>query len=74
MTSQQTVCQRRQRRTRRQIDQLTILIEQEISRSLQYEQYIALWTLRELLAKAIRAMRDEVHDITGRQELHHEIQ
>ncbi len=65
MISQQTVIQRRQRR-KRQVDQLTIPIEQELSHRLRYEQYLALWALREPLAQALQAMRDEVYDITDR--------
>jgi hypothetical protein len=63
MITQQALMQQRQRR-KRQADQLTIPLEQELSRSLHSEQYHALSVLREPIAQAIHAMRYEAYDIT----------
>ncbi len=59
---QQRQRQRRQRRKHRD-DQLTLPMEQELSRSLHSEQYLVLSTLREPLVQAIHAVQDEVYDI-----------
>jgi hypothetical protein len=64
MISQKALIQRRRQRRKRQVDQLTIPIEQELSRSLHYQQYLALSALHEPIAGAIQAMRHEVYDIT----------
>lgn len=64
MISQQVLIQRLRQRRKHQVDQLTIPIEQELSRSLHYQQYLALSALHEPIAAAIQAMRHEVYDIT----------
>jgi hypothetical protein len=64
MISQQALVQRRRQRRKRQVDHLTIPLEQELSRNLHDEQYLALWTLRQPIACAVQAMRYEVYDIT----------
>jgi hypothetical protein len=64
MISQQALVQRQRQRRKRQGDHLTIPLEQELSRNLHYEQYLALWALRQPVASAIQAMRYEVYGIT----------
>lgn len=64
MISQQVLRERRRQRRKRQVDQLTLSIEQELSRSLHYEQYLALSALQESIAGAVQAMHHEVDALT----------
>jgi hypothetical protein len=63
MISQQTLVQRRRQWRKRQADQFTIPIEQERSRNVHQEQYLALSAFRQPIASTIQAMRS-VYAIT----------
>lgn len=63
MISRQDLIRRRRQRRVRTADRLTLPLEQELARTFQHEQYLALTPLSEPIARAIVALRHEVYDI-----------